>query len=106
MHHISLVLGLAVTGFAFPYAARPSKVQPSAQPGTASIPGREFTMGPDSELGWSDQKPGHYVRVNISRMDDTDFTRAQLTRPVLATHGPVGHMGPERHAVRSSPRSA
>jgi hypothetical protein len=63
-------------------------------------------MGPDSGLRWSDQMPGHRVRVDISRMDDTDYTRRQLTRSVLATHVPAGNMQPERHAVRSSPRSA
>jgi hypothetical protein len=107
MYRISFMLGLAATGFAFPYAApRPWNVPSSAPPATVWIPGGEFTMGADSDLGWSDQKPCHRVRVDGSRMDDTNFTRAQLTRSALATHGPAGYMQPERHAVRASPRSA
>jgi len=78
MYCISFTLGLAVTVFAFPDAVTsPWNVPPSAPPRTAWIPGREFTMGPDSGLRWSDQMPGHRVRVDISRMDDTDYTRTR-----------------------------
>jgi hypothetical protein len=79
MYCISFTLGLAVTVFAFPDAVTsPWNVPPSAPPRTAWIPGREFTMGPDSGLRWSDQMPGHRVRVDISRMDDTDYTRTTV----------------------------
>jgi formylglycine-generating enzyme required for sulfatase activity len=35
-------------------------------------------MGPDSDLGWSDEKPGHRVCVDGFWMDETDVTNAQL----------------------------
>ena len=35
-------------------------------------------MGPDSELGWSDEKPGHHVRVDGFWIDETDVTIAQI----------------------------
>jgi formylglycine-generating enzyme len=40
------------------------KSQPAAAPGMLSIPGGEFTMGTDSDLGWADEKPAHRVRVD------------------------------------------
>jgi formylglycine-generating enzyme required for sulfatase activity len=107
MYRISFMLGLAATRFTFVYTAtRPWNVPQSPRPGTVWIPRGEFTIGPDSDLGWSDQKPGRRVRVDGSRMDDSDLTRAQLTRSVLGSHGSAGYMQPERHAVSSSPCSA
>ena len=49
------------------------------------IPGGEFTMGTDSELGWPDEKPAHRVRVDGFFMDDTEVTNAQFRAFVDAT---------------------
>jgi formylglycine-generating enzyme required for sulfatase activity len=50
------------------------------------IPGGEFTMGTDSDLGWPDEKPAHRVRVNGFWMDETDVTNAQFRKFVEATN--------------------
>jgi formylglycine-generating enzyme required for sulfatase activity len=49
------------------------------------IPGGEFTMGTDSDLGWTDEKPAHRVRVDGFWMDETDVTNAQFRQFVDAT---------------------
>jgi formylglycine-generating enzyme required for sulfatase activity len=49
------------------------------------IPGGEFTMGTDSDLGKLDEKPAHRVRVAGFWMDETDVTNAQFRRFVEAT---------------------
>jgi formylglycine-generating enzyme required for sulfatase activity len=49
------------------------------------IPGGEFTMGTDSELGWPDERPAHRVRVDGFFMDETDVTNAQFREFVEAT---------------------
>jgi formylglycine-generating enzyme len=54
-------------------------------PGMVWIPGGEFTMGTDSDLGWADEKPAHRVRVDGFWMDETDVTNAQFRRFVEAT---------------------
>ena len=51
----------------------------------AWIPGGEFTMGTDSELGWPDEKPPHRVRVHGFWMDKTEVTNAQFREFVEAT---------------------
>jgi formylglycine-generating enzyme required for sulfatase activity len=79
MYRILFVLGLALTGFAFAYAATRSwNVSPSGPLVTVWIPGGEFTVGPDSDLGWSDENLGHRVRVDAFWMDEADVTNAQL----------------------------
>jgi hypothetical protein len=79
MYRILFVLGLALTGFAFAYAATgPWNVSPFGLLATVWIPGGEFTVGPDSDLGWSDEKLGHLVRVDGFWMDESDVTNAQL----------------------------
>src|SRR6266436_530472 len=55
------------------------------QPGMVWIPGGEFTMGTDADLGWADEKPAHRVRVNGFWMDETDVTNAQFRQFVEAT---------------------
>ena len=35
-----------------------------APPGMVWVPGGEFTMGTDSDLGWPEEKPAHRVRVD------------------------------------------
>src|SRR5262245_29141900 len=49
------------------------------------IPGGEFTMGTDSDLGWTDEKPAHRVRVNGFWMDETEVTNRQFRQVVEAT---------------------
>jgi formylglycine-generating enzyme required for sulfatase activity len=50
-----------------------------------AIPGGEFTMGTDSELGWPDEKPAHQVRVDPFWMDETEVTNAQFAKFVKET---------------------
>jgi sulfatase modifying factor 1 len=54
-------------------------------PGMVWIPGGEFTMGTDSDLGWPDEKPAHRVRVDGFWMDATEVTNAQFHAFVEAT---------------------
>ncbi len=54
--------------------------------GMVWIPGGEFTMGTDSDLGWPDEKPAHRVRVDGFWMDDHEVTNAEFAKFVDATH--------------------
>jgi sulfatase modifying factor 1 len=56
-----------------------------APPGMVWVPGGEFTMGTDSDLGWPDEKPAHRVRVGGLWMDETEVTNAQFRKFVGAT---------------------
>ena len=49
------------------------------------IPGGEFTMGTDGEVGWPDERPAHRVRVDGFWMDETDVTNAEFRKFVEAT---------------------
>ena len=53
--------------------------------GMVWIPGGEFTMGTDSELGWPDERPAHRVRVDGFWIDRTEVTNAQFRAFVAAT---------------------
>src|SRR5262249_20608627 len=55
------------------------------------VPGGEFTMGTDDDIGWSDEKPAHRVRVGGFWMDQTEVTNAQFRAFVEAT----GHVTTE-----------
>jgi sulfatase modifying factor 1 len=84
------VLGLLLLGgaaFASTYAlVRLSQTRPpSPMEGMVWIPGGEFTMGTDSDLGWPDEKPAHRVRVDGFWMDQTEVTNAQFRAFVEAT---------------------
>lgn len=57
----------------------------SAPQGMVWIPGGEFSMGTDSELGWPEEKPPHVVRVDGFWMDETEVTNAQFREFVEAT---------------------
>jgi len=65
--------------------------EPSARPpgeapaGMVWIPGGEFTMGTDSDLGRPEEKPAHRVRVSGFWMDQTEVTNAQFRKFVEAT---------------------
>src|SRR5262245_35329641 len=80
------MLALALAAFAATYAAtRFANAPPAPSPGMVWIPGGEFTMGTDSDLGWPDEKPAHRVRVDGFWMDETEVTNAQFRAFVEAT---------------------
>lgn len=64
-------------------AARPPSE--AAPPGMVWIPGGEFTMGTDDDLGWPDERPAHRVRVDGFWIDETEVTNAQFAEFVAAT---------------------
>ncbi len=76
---------LAVAAFAATFGLVKLIQQDSTPPGMVWIPGGEFTMGTDSELGWPDEKPAHRVRVDAFWMDETEITNAQFRQFVEAT---------------------
>jgi len=83
-----LVLGgLGLSAFCAMYALATvtGRWQPQAPLGMRWIPGGEFTMGTDTELGWADEKPAHRVRVAGFFIDETDVTNAQFRQFVEAT---------------------
>ena len=82
---IVLIVFCAV-GFGATYAVVSLlRVSPASPPGMVWIPGGEFTMGTDSDLGKPDEKPAHRVRVDGFWMDETDVTNAQFRQFVEAT---------------------
>jgi len=56
-----------------------------ALPGMVWIPGGEFTMGTNSELGWPDEKPAHRVQVDGFWIDSTEVTNARFREFVEGT---------------------
>ncbi len=82
---LALLLGgaaFAVT-FALVRLSQPRPASPTE--GMVWIPGGEFTMGTDADLGWPDEKPAHRVRVDGFWMDQTEVTNAQFRTFVEAT---------------------
>jgi formylglycine-generating enzyme len=67
-----------------PKTAREKPAGPSPA-GMVWIPGGEFTMGTDSDLGWPDEKPAHRVRVDGFWMDASEVSNAQFRAFVDAT---------------------
>ncbi len=53
--------------------------------GMVWVPGGEFTMGTDAEVGWADEKPAHRVQVDGFWMDEHEVTNAQFRAFVEAT---------------------
>ena len=49
------------------------------------IPGGEFQMGTDDELGWPEERPGHNVQVDGFWLDEHEVTNAQFRAFVEAT---------------------
>src|SRR5262245_18058039 len=86
-----VLLGLLAAGsfgatFALVTRSRQPADSPSdGPPGTVWIPGGEFTMGTDSELGREDEKPAHRVRVDGFWMDEAEVTNSQFRAFVEAT---------------------
>jgi formylglycine-generating enzyme required for sulfatase activity len=86
MNRAGLLIGLAVAAFAAAFfLTKFLNVLPASPSGMVWIPGGEFTMGTDAELGWADEKPAHRVRVDGFWMDATEVTNAQFRRFVEAT---------------------
>src|SRR5947209_17945659 len=86
MNRTLILTGLAVAAFAAAFAAtRLANAPPTAPPGMVWIPGGEFSMGTDSDLGWPDEKPAHRVRVDGFWMDETDITNARFRKFVDTT---------------------
>ena len=54
-------------------------------PGMIWIPGGEFQMGTDLEIGWPDEKPSHPVRLAGFWMDATEVTNAEFAKFVEET---------------------
>src|ERR1700679_2794483 len=75
----------AVSYFAFGYGPKFLKARAAAPPGMVLIPGGEFTMGTNGEIGWADEKPAHRVRVDPFWIDQTDVTNAEFRTFVDAT---------------------
>ncbi len=81
-----VMLSLAVAAFVAAYAATNLwNASPAGPLGMVWIPGGEFTMGTDSDVGWPDEKPAHRVRVDGFWMDETEVTNAQFRTFVEAT---------------------
>ncbi len=81
--HVLVLSALAAVAFGTTYAV--VALTKTAPPGMLWIPGGDFTMGTDSDLGWADEKPAHRVRVDGFWMDVTDVTNAQFRAFVEAT---------------------
>jgi formylglycine-generating enzyme required for sulfatase activity len=91
---LPILLLLGATAFAATFMVvrsnqRGANKSPAAPGGPPAdmvwIPGGEFTMGTDSELGWPDEKPAHRARVDGFWMDRCEVTNAQFRAFVEAT---------------------
>lgn len=86
MNRTLLMAGLAAVAFAAAYVATKLwHAPPHAPPGMVWVPGGEFTMGTDADVGWPDEKPAHRVRVDAFFIDATEVTNAQFRQFVEAT---------------------
>jgi sulfatase modifying factor 1 len=85
MYRASLFGALAAVAFVATFGLVKLTQRDSTPPGMIWVPGSEFTMGTDSDLGWADEKPAHRVRVDGFWMDETDVTNAQFRAFVEAT---------------------
>jgi len=85
MRRLLLLFAVAFTAFGVVYSVtRFVRYQPDP-PEMVLIPGGEFTMGTDAELGWADKKPAHRVKVDSFWMDETEVTNAQFQALVDST---------------------
>ena len=85
LQRIAILAVMGLGGFAIAFGAVKLLQQQSTPPGMVWIPGGEFTMGTDSELGHFAEKPAHRVRVDGFFMDETDVTNAQFRSFAEAT---------------------
>jgi formylglycine-generating enzyme required for sulfatase activity len=78
--NVFLVL-LAVAGFGVAFGVtKLAHRDPTPPPNMVWIPGGEFTMGTDAQIGWPDEKPAHRVRVDGFFIDTTEVTNAQFRK--------------------------
>jgi formylglycine-generating enzyme len=83
---LGLCLGGAVAILGWQSPSNSQQAAPGkAPPGMAWIPGGEFLMGTNSNLGWPDEKPAHPVKVDGFWMDATEVTNAQFAKFVKET---------------------
>ncbi len=88
MRRYAILGGLTLLAFGISYAVSllwQSRDFFEPPPGMVWIPGGQFTMGTDSELGWPEEKPAHQVHVDGFWMDQTEVTNAQFRQFVEAT---------------------
>ncbi len=87
MHRLVYLGLLTAASFALTYLAVTLWRQvPMDKPaGMVWVPGGEFLMGTDGDLGWPEEKPAHRVRVDGFWMDETEVTNEQFHRFVEAT---------------------
>ena len=85
MNRLLLLVGLAGAAFAGAYLATRWFRTVTPPPGMVWIPGGEFRMGTDGDLGWDDEKPAHLVRVDGFFLDETEVTNEQFAAFVDAT---------------------
>jgi formylglycine-generating enzyme required for sulfatase activity len=86
MKRTAALLVLAAAAFAATYAATKLWHAPPAAPnGMVWVPGGEFMMGTDTEIGWADEKPAHRVRVDGFFMDRTEVNNAEFRKFAEAT---------------------
>jgi formylglycine-generating enzyme required for sulfatase activity len=76
---------LAIGAFAAAYAVVRWRQSVARTEGMVWIPGGQFVMGTDAEVGWADEKPAHPVRVDGFWMDATEVTNEQFRKFVEAT---------------------
>lgn len=65
--------------------AMPAQPRANAVPGMVWIPGGEFTMGTDADMGWPEEKPAHRVNVDGFLIDETEVANSQFDAFVKAT---------------------
>lgn len=83
---LGLCLGGAVAIFGWQTPSNSQQAPPGdPPPGMVWIPGGEFLMGTNSNLGWPDEKPAHPVIVDGFWMDATEVTNAQFEKFVKET---------------------
>jgi sulfatase modifying factor 1 len=83
---LGVCLGGAVAIFGSQSPSNSQQAPPGDAPaGMAWIPGGEYLMGTNSNLGWPDEKPAHPVKVDGFWMDATEVTNAQFAKFVKDT---------------------
>ena len=76
------------TATASPSASTPANDAPpsgEAPEGMVWVPGGQFVMGTDADVGWPDEKPAHPARVTGFWIDATEVTNDQFRKFVEAT---------------------
>lgn len=95
MQRAALLTVLTLAAFAATYALVKHRQQsatdaPASPPGIAPegmvwIPGGEFSMGTNDEMGWAEEKPAHRVRLDGFWMDAKEVSNDQFAAFAAAT---------------------